>query len=265
MRKVLYLLAAVLFLSLYSCATTQYGSNGLSQQKKQKIAILKYEMARNIILHKDYTKLADAFKYLDEAVSVFPNDPKMYYMIALAYQLRNNKKKYVIYLNKAIEKDKNFFDAYNALGIYDFEEGFYTRAIDMFTRLIKNPLYAHPDIAFFNRSRVYLKLGKLKLAQNDIESALIFTNYKNVAYWRSLIALELMQKHYLRALTDLYRMEQYVGPSYYIYYTKALCYTKLSMFDKAKEELNKIKSDNTEYFALKQELLEKINDSHPNN
>ncbi len=263
MKKIIYLFIVVLSLALSSCATTRNAQQ--SQQKQEKIAILKYEMARNIILHKDYSRLPDAFRYLNQAIKVFPNDPKMYYMMALAYQMRNDKKEYVIYLNKAIEKDKKFFDAYNALGIYDFEEGFYSRALDMFTRLIKNPLYMHPDVAFFNRSRVYLKLGKLKAAQNDIESALMFSNYKNTVYWRSLISVELMQKHYLRALTSLYKMEQYIGPSYYIDYMKALCYVKLSMFDKAREQLDKIKNDDATYYTLKLKLLKEINDSNPNN
>ncbi len=265
MKKITYLFIAALVLSLYSCATMPANNNQLSMQKKQKIALLKYEMARNIILHKDYTRLPDAFRYLNQAVEVFPNDPKMYYMIALAYQMRGNKKKYVIYLNKAIEKNSKFFDAYNALGIYYFEEGFYSRAIDMFTKLIKNPLYMHPDIAFFNRSRVYLKLGKLRMAQNDVESALMFSNYKNTVYWKSLIALEMMRKQYTSALTSLYKMEQYIGPSYYIDYTRALCYVKLSMFDKARESLDKIKNDNARYYELKMELLQKIDDSNPNN
>ncbi len=264
MKKFTSLFIVIVMLSLFSCATS-YNNNYLSTQQKRQIAIIKYEMARNIILHKDYTKLPDAFKYLQQAISVFPNDPKMYYMMALAYQLRNDKKQYVIYLNKAIEKDKKFFDAYNALGIYDFEEGFYLRALALFTKLIQNPLYMHPDIAFFNRSRVYLKLGKLRKAQNDIESALIFSNYKNRIYWKNLISIEIMQKHYLPALTSLYRMEQYLGPSYYIDYMKALCYTKLSMFSKAISELHKIKNDDARYYALKLELLKKINDSNSNN
>jgi len=263
MKKLIYFFVVVLSLSLFSCATTS--SVQQTKQKREKIAILKYEMARNIVLHKDYARLPDAFKYLNQAIAVFPNDPKMYYMMALAYQMRNDKKNYVIYLNKAIEKDKKFFDAYNALGIYDFEEGFYSRALDMFTRLIKNPLYMHPDVAFFNRSRVYLKLGKLKAAQNDIESALMFSNYKNRVYWKNLISLEFMQKHYLQALTSLYKMEQYVGPSYYTYYMKALCYVKLSMFDKAKEQLDKIKNDDATYYALKLKLLKEINDNNSNN
>ncbi len=264
MRKSVYfgIIAMVIFLS--SCATTQYNKNTTSQ-KEQKIAILNYEMARNIVLHKDYLRLSDAFKYLKQAKKVFPNDPKIYYITALAYQLRKDQRNYVIYLNKTIEKDKNFFDAYNALGIYNYEKGFYTRAIDIFTKLTLNPLYPNTDIAFFNRSRVYIKLGKLDKAENDIKSALIFSNEKNMVYWKNLISIQLIQKKYIEALKNLYDMEQYMGSSYYIYYTKAFCYMKLSMFDKAKNELDKIKDDSPEYTTLKAQLLKKIDANNTNN
>lgn len=264
MRKAVsfFMIAIIVFIS--SCATTQRNRN-TTTQKEQKIAILKYEMARNIVLHKDYSRLSDAFKYLKQAKEVFPNDPKIYYITALAYQMRNDQKNYMIYLNKTIEKDKNFFDAYNALGIYNYEKGFYTRAIDIFTKLTLNPLYAYPDIAFFNRSRVYIKLKKLNKAENDIKSALIFSNKKNRVYWENLISLQLMQKKYIEALKNLYDMEQYMGSSYYTYYTKAFCYIKLSMFDKARNELDKIKNDSPEYTALKAQLLKKINADNTNN
>ena len=265
MRKTFYIVAALWVVSLFSCTTAQYGNTQTASIKNKKIAVLKYEMARNIVLHKDYTNLANAFRYLNEAEKVLPNDPKIYYIKALAYQLRGNKKEYVIFLNKAIAKDKSFFDAYNALGIYDYEEGFYNRAIDMFTRLIKNPLYSHPDIAFFNRSRVYIKLREYAKAENDIESALMFSNYKSRIYWKSLIALRIRQKHYLQALTSLYQMENNTGSSYYTFYMKALCYERLSMYGKAKEELNKIKNDDPEYSVLKMKLLQKINADNSNN
>ncbi len=265
MRKIRAALLFVMVMLISSCASIPSANNNgvqLGRNKSVKIALLKYEMARNIIYHRDYSKLAEAFRYLEEAKKVIPNDPRIYYVMALAYQLRGDKNNYVKYLRITIEKDKNFFDAYNALGVYYSEKGDYKKALKMFDMLINNPLYAHTDIAFFNRSRVYIKLHRLKKAESDVESALAFSNYTNQTYWKSLINLEIKNKEYLKALENLYRMEKYIGPSYYTFYTKALCYYKLGMPIKAINELNKIRADNPRYLILRDELLKKINGSH---
>ena len=255
MKKIFFVIATILLLS--SCANMNSNVSH-NNQKSQKIATLKYEMARNIIAHKDFVKLADAFSYLNDAIKINPNDPRFYYTMALAYKLRNNDKQYVIYLNKAIEKDKNYFDAFNALGIYYYSKKFYTRAIDMFTKLTNNPLYHNADVAFFNRSRVYLTQNKIEEAENDLESALMFSNYKNKIYWQNLISLQISQKEYYIALKNLFQMERTLRPSCYTHYYKALCYEKLSLFDQAKDELKKISNDNLDYLVLKRRLLKEI-------
>ncbi len=258
MKKITYLLMIVF---LYSCASTQqrYPSKIVPSEKNKKLAYLEYEMARNIILHKDYVRLPEAFKHLKNARVMLENDPKIYYMIALAYRMRNDKEKYVAYLNEAIKKDKNFFDAYNALGIYYYEKKEYKKALETFSKLIINPLYPHGDVAFFNRSRVYIKLKKLDKAENDVKSALMFSGNRNKTYWQNLIALEIEQKKYKQALSNVEKMALIDGDSDYTHYTKALCYAKLSMPEKAKKELKHIRDDNPEYYVLKKELLQSIN------
>ena len=252
---------------LYSCTTApqRYPTNAMPSGRNKKLAYLEYEMARNIILHKDYTRLPEAFKHLKNARTLLDNDPRIYYMTALAYRMRNDKEKYVAYLNEAIKKDKNFFDAYNALGIYYYEKKEYKKALETFSKLITNPLYPHGDVAFFNRSRVYIKLKELKKAQNDMNSALMFSGYRNKTYWENLILLQLEQKEYKKALGNIQKMALASGETDYTHYIRALCYSKLGMPSKAKKELKYIKDDNPDYFVLKKELLNSINDNKPHN
>ena len=256
------LLVTSLFI-LTSCATTNHN---ITQDKKIKIALIKYEMARNIIVHKDYKNLANAFKYLDEAKKTLKNDPRIYYLYAIAYQLRGNLNKYELYLKKTISIDKNFFDAYNALGIYYASINQYKKAIDMFTKLIKNPLYPNTDTAFYNRALVYLKLGKITLALDDFRNAIIFSNFTNPVYFKALINLEIENKMYLRALKDLNSMENYIGPSCYTKLKKAYCYIKIDEPNQAIYELNKIKNGFDTCLDEKNKLLKEIkNDSNANN
>ncbi len=256
-------LIAISVLMLSACATT---NQNLTQDKRTKIALIKYEMARNIIVHKDYKNLANAFKYLEEAKKTLKNDPRIYYLYAIAYQLRGNLKEYEFYLKKTISIDKNFFDAYNALGIYYASINQYKKALDMFTRLIKNPLYPNADTAFYNRALVYLKLNKVSLALDDLKNAIIFSNFTNPLYFKALINLEIKNKMYLRALEDLSSMEEHIGPSCYTRLNKAYCYIKIDEPNQAIYELNKIKHASDACLSKKNKLLKEIkNDNNTDN
>jgi len=249
---------------LAGCVAPQRGT--ISKAKRIKIALIKYEMARNIIIHKDYRNLANAFKYLEEARKTLRNDPRVYYLLAIAYQLRGNTKEYEFYLKKTISIDKNFFDAYNALGIYYFGLRKYNKAIDMFTKLIKNPLYPSADVAFYNRALVYMSLGKTKYAIDDLRNAIVFSNYSNPVYYKALINLEIKNKMYLRALKDLTNMEDRLGESCFIELKKALCYIRIKEFNQALWELSRIKQTAGNCYDDKNRLLKEIeNDNNTNN
>ncbi len=259
--RLFFIFIAIAILS--GCATT---NQNLSHDKSVKIALIKYEMARNIIIHKDYKNLANAFKYLEEAKKTLKNDPRVYYLLAIAYQLRGDLKEYEYYLKKTISIDKNFFDAYNALGIYYFGIKKYNKAIDMFAKLINNPFYTNADVAFYNRALVYLKLGKVKLAEDDLRNAIIFSNFSNPLYFKTLIELNIKNKNYLKALKNLNYMEEHIGQSCYTILKKAYCYMKTNDKYQAIMELNKIKEKSGTCFSKKVELLKEIeNDSNANN
>jgi len=256
-------LITVVFLVVSACTPIQH--NTLSNSKKIKIALINYEMARNIIVHKDYKNLANAFRYLEKAQKTLKNDPRIYYLYAIAYQLRGNMRMYEFYLKKTLEIDKNFFDAYNALGIYYYTLGEYQKALEMFTKLIKNPLYPNTDIAFYNRALVWLKLGKTKRALEDLRNAVIFSSYTNPTYYKALINLEIKNKMYILALKDLEGMEEHLGSSCYTKLKKALCYLNLKQFRQAVDELNKVKETTPNCLEEKNKLLEEIkNDNNTN-
>ncbi|WP_025270601.1 tetratricopeptide repeat protein [Hippea sp. KM1] len=266
-RSLFVLIMLITLISLSSC--TQNRSNirkQTDQSKRIKLALIEYEMARNIILHKDYKNLAQAFAYLNKAKEVLKKDPRVYYMLAIAYKMRGNLKKYEEYLLKSIKINPNFFDAYNGLGIYYYEKGDYKKAIETFTKLINNPLYPGADVAFFNRSRVYLKLNNIKAAEDDLKSAIIFSNYSNRMYYQSLISLQMANKEYIKALESLLDMENHLGESCYTIITKATCFIRLHNYDEAMMELEKIKDASSPCALKKIKLLEEIkNDNNTDN
>ncbi len=258
----------VIFLSvmiLFSCATTPQNKR-VNNDKATKIALIKYEMARNIILHKDYKNLAEAFKYLEDAKKVLRDDPKVYYMLAIAYQMRKNMKKYEEYLKKTIQVDPNFSDAYNALGIYYYQKKQYDKAIKMFTKLIENPLYSAADVAFYNRALVYLSLGKIDDAEEDLRDAIIFSGYSNSLYIKTLINVQIANKEYLKALKSIAEIESHTGKSCFTQTKMAFCLFKLNKKQQALELLNQIKDNSEKCIKQKNALLKEIeNDNNTDN
>ncbi|WP_022670890.1 tetratricopeptide repeat protein [Hippea alviniae] len=260
-KLILILIAAII---LSSCASTP--KRELTKDKAVQIALIKYEMARNIILHKDYKNLAEAFGYLEDAKKILKNDPKVYYMLAIAYQMRKNMRKYEEYLKKTIKIDPNFFDAYNALGIYYYQVKKYNKAIEMFTKLIENPLYSGADVAFYNRALVYLSLGKIKQAEEDLQDAVIFSGYSNPLYIKTLINVQIANKEYLKALKTISDMENNMGRSCFTQIKRAFCLFKLNEKQQALSVLNDIKGSSDKCIEQKNALLKEIeNDINANN
>ncbi len=248
MKKLSYFLITLFSFYIVSCQTYPINSN------TNKVAQIYYEMAKNIIINKDYSKLPEAFDYLNKAKKLEPSNPNVYFIYALAYRLKKDNNTAKQYLEKTISLDKNYYDAYNELGVIYYEEGQYSKAKDLFDKLINTLTYTNIDVAYYNRAILYLTLKENQKAINDLESAIMYSDYKNLLYWQKLIEVYFSEKNYQKALITVQDMENHLGPSDYLHYIKALCYYHLGLFDQAKDSLSKI-SNHDNYFSIEKNLL----------
>ncbi|MGC8501966.1 tetratricopeptide repeat protein [Desulfurella sp.] len=248
-----FLFAFILFVSftIVSCSTLQ---SETPQKPSERMAQIYYEMAKNIIVNKDYSKLSEAFTYLDKAKNIDATNPNIYFVYALAYRLKKDDNTAKQYLEKTISLDKNYYDAYNELGVIYFDEGNYSKAKELFDKLIDTLTYPNIDVAYYNRAILYLTLKENDKAINDLESAIMYSDYKNPLYWQKLIEVYFYEKDYQKALIATQNMESHLGPSDYIHYTKALCYYHLGLFSQAKDSLSKINNQDN-YFTIEKDLL----------
>lgn len=233
MFKLGYIFLPLFLIFLSSCATINPAQN-------KKESLIYYEMGRNIIYHKDIKALPQAFAYLEHAKKLDPSNPRIYYMTGMAYRLRGEKEKAKNYFLQAIEKDKEFGDAYNALGISYAENNEFEKAIQCFTRLINNPAYPHPDLAYYNRASVYMKLKDWKKAEEDLEDAIVFSNEGNKDYLWSLSSLYISKKDYWKALIMMNKITAKFSMTDDIKYYKGWCYIQLSLKERAKNILSSI-------------------------
>ncbi len=250
MKKIVFLLTLAMFF-ISSCATVQTNN---SENSPNKMAQIYCDMAKNIVVNKDYSKLPEAFSYLEKAKELEPSNPNIYFVYALAYKLKKDNNEAMKYLEKTISLDKDYYDAYNELGVIYYDEGKYSQAKDIFDKLINTLTYHNIDVAYYNRAILFLTLKETQKAINDLESAIMYSDYKNALYWQKLIEVYFSEKNYQKALIAVQSMENYLGPSDYIHYIKALCYYHLGLFEQAKDSLSKI-SNNDNYFAIEKDLL----------
>ncbi|WP_291491446.1 tetratricopeptide repeat protein [Desulfurella sp.] len=250
MKKVAIVLILLVSFSIVSCQTMPSST----QSDGSKVAQIYYEMAKNIIANKDYSKLPEAFIYLNKAKDIEPSNPNIYFIYALAYRLKKDDNTAKQYLEKTINLDKNYYDAYNELGVIYYEEGNYSKAKELFDKLIDTLTYQNIDVAYYNRAILYLTLKENHKAINDLESAIMYSDYKNPLYWQKLIEVYLNENNYQKVLIVAQEMESHLGPSDYIHYIKALCYYHLGLFDQAKDSLSKINNQDN-YFSIEKDLL----------
>ncbi len=247
MFRLKYIFLLLFLISISSCATT----NSVQNKKE---SIIYYEMGRNIVYHKDMEALPQAFTYLEHAKKLDPSNPQIYYMTGMAYRLRGEKEKAKNYFLQAIERDKKFGDAYNALGIIYAEENEFKKAIQCFTILINEPTYPNPDLAYYNRANVYIKCRDLEKAKKDIEDAIAYSGEKNKDYLWSLSFLYIEEKNYWKALITMNKIIKKFGMSDDIKYYKGWCYIQLSLKEKAKDILSSI-DKNSPFYKRAYELL----------
>ncbi len=247
-----------IILLVYGCTSSGQISK---TNNKETLALLYYQMAQNIVMHKDMANLPKAFIYLQKAQEITPNNPNIYYVRALAFQLKGNKKGFLSNIKETLRLSPNFYDALNALGVYYSENGQYKKAIEIFTHLINDPLYQHADAAMYNRALVWERERETNKAINDLKNAIMFSNYQNKLFWKQLIAIEVSHRMYKRALNSLKTMELYTGNSDYIAYTKALCYKALGMTKQALMELDSITNKKSPYYLLKLRMLRDVDNA----
>ena len=110
---------------------------------------------------------------------------------------------------KAIVENDSPADAYCNLGILEFQEGHYPKAIDCFTRCLKEePRHFE---AHYNLANLYAEVGNLSLAkfhyQTSMEIEPLFTN----SYFNLALTLA-MNKEFEEAVSVLYRYLEIAPP-----------------------------------------------------
>lgn len=152
-KRVVWLVTpAVVFVMvafLSSCAT----DNGKTKARA--------EAAMNVgIASIQVGDFATAIKELLQAQQMSPDNPQISYYLALAYQGRGYPEKAIEECKKAIEKKRDYSEAYNLLGTLYLDKSDFETAIFYFRKALENVAYETPSVALYNLGRAYQRMKR---------------------------------------------------------------------------------------------------------
>lgn len=107
----------------------------------------------------------EALKLLIPLKEEFPEDPSIYYYIAIGYRILNNYQKAIFYLNEALAIDNGFIDVVNELGINYAYLGSYEKAIVYFRKAFE--VTRSIEICT-NLVMCYMNIGDKEQAKNHL-------------------------------------------------------------------------------------------------
>ncbi|MCU0571635.1 MAG: tetratricopeptide repeat protein [Syntrophobacteraceae bacterium] len=139
-------------------------------------------------------ELGLSIKVLMEAEKKRPKDPKVHYLLGIAYDQRGIPDKAVEHFDKAIELKPDYSEAYNSLGAHYAENGNLQKAEENFKKALENPAYVTPFYAFYNLGRVYEKQGRDEEALRQYQQAVRLEPSYGVAFYRMGLILERLQR-----------------------------------------------------------------------
>jgi Flp pilus assembly protein TadD len=139
-------------------------------------------------------ELGLSIKVLMAAERKRPRDPKVHYLLGVAYDQRGIPEKAVEHYQKAIELKPDYSEAYNSLGAHYAQHGSLQKAEENFKKALSNPAYISPHYAFYNLGRVYEKQGMTEEALKQYQQAVRLEPNYGVAHFRMGLALERLQR-----------------------------------------------------------------------
>jgi type IV pilus biogenesis/stability protein PilW len=113
-----------------------------------------------------------AMRELHRASELDPSNPEVYMMLGMAYRARGDQKKAEEYLREAIDKNPDYADAHNNLGIVLADRKEWEEAIREFRKAYENVQYQTPERAFYNSAEAYRHKGDAAKAEEQYRQAL---------------------------------------------------------------------------------------------
>lgn len=161
---------------------------------------------------------------------------------AMIYELKDDYKKAVSYLKKALKKDPKNTLAINRLWIAYDMQGNHAAAIDFYVNFINEHPYSY--WAWYNLGLAYNAVGLLEKATEAFDYAIVINEKFEPAYHDYIINLIRLEK-YDQALRYLKEYQVFFEPDAEIWYRLGMCYESKQKYTEARSFYRKALEFNT--------------------
>ncbi len=164
-------------------------------------------------------------------------DPRYQYNMGLFYLNNGNLDQAIIYLNRSVTLNPNYYLAFNALGLTYSMKGDFQESINQYQKcLLINPTFSE---ARNNLGAVYQEMGMLDKAEQEFRIALADKNYnsRELPYY-NLARLYMAQEKLTEALEYVQNALEINKDMAMAYNLKGLIHEKLENFEAAIEGYN---------------------------
>jgi type IV pilus assembly protein PilF len=206
----------------------------MDQGKRREQADLHMNIGTAYIEAGDYN---GALKELLVAEKFTPQDHRVRYFLAIAYQGKGYQDKAIEECKTAIALKTDYSEAHNLLGTIYMNTGSNDLAVESFTKALDNMLYETPAIALYNLGRVYDRMGDYPKAMAKYQEA-VSRNFRGGLL--PLIEHGMGKVTYAQGdiprATAHFKKSTELAPSYAeSYYWLGECYMKKGNFNEAKK------------------------------
>lgn len=160
LRMTMCVLCLCLFIA--SCATTP-------SAEKRKEADAYYDLGLSYFQEGRYQ---DAYVTLQKSLELDARKKEVLYVIGLVHMKFDDLDKAETMFREAIDIDRDYPEAHNALGVIYTRQKRWDDAISEFQSALRNPLYREPELAYYNLGTAYFRTGNYALAVKSYRDAL---------------------------------------------------------------------------------------------
>ncbi len=208
--------------------------------------------------------LQGALEALNVGIAASPdNAPMAYYYRALLYLELGKNDEALADLDKAIEQNPHFPEAFAARGNVYLSMNRPASAVEDFNKALQLGLTEEPSI-FINRGLAYFQLDIYDLAEKDFQKALELDPH-SAAAWFNLGTLYLYQGEEEKAISAFDKAAETSPDLAAIYFNRAIAYAQLGETEKAIADLERFLSMPVSHNAQlqAQAILERLRNGEP--
>jgi Tfp pilus assembly protein PilF len=158
--RLLSIMGVALLFTMAACGPTM--------KERQSQAETQYEIG---IAELASGRLNEAFESIQNAIEIYPEDPRFFNGMGLVYFYQRRYDKAVREFQYALELDQNYADAHNNLGSTYAQMQKWDEAIVEFRQAISDPFYRTPELAYYHLGVALMEKGDLLEAVKELHTA----------------------------------------------------------------------------------------------